>query len=187
MSYEAVPLAVRPALCGSRRDRVAYDPLSVIASISSAQAATTSQPTNHRKVTMANKVITKVGIATAAAWMAASAIVPSPAAADDMGCSAGDVCFYREFYPSAGSKIGIGRGEDNFWSRTNSPYKSVKSIYNNGVEDGYSDVYIDIVFLEDDGWWNHPQCLKRGERRGLYTNLTGTVIGIRWLPTGACG
>ncbi|MEV5893656.1 hypothetical protein [Nonomuraea fuscirosea] len=100
------------------------------------------------------------------------------------GCTRGDFCVYSTEVISAGTKIGIGRGED--WavsSASASPYKGVRSFFNYGWPD-YED-HVAVTFVWPDSTKSR-WCIHRAEDgdlgEGHTTVSTGvTVIKIDWI------
>ncbi|MFF4193565.1 hypothetical protein [Nonomuraea sp. NPDC001831] len=129
--------------------------------------------------------------AAVAALSLAGLAFTSPASADSLssytayGCASGDFCVYSTKVISAGTKIGIGRGEN--WSSTvaNSPYKNVRSFFNNGKIDTYD--HVRVLYVGADGAANW-KCVHRAEDGDLAAGhelpvavLPVTVVQIEWL------
>ncbi|MEV4372057.1 hypothetical protein AB0J71_33645 [Nonomuraea sp. NPDC049637] len=132
--------------------------------------------------------------AVAAASLAGLAFA-SPANAEAMsdntayGCAAGDFCMYSTEVISAGTKIGIGRGEDyGPVSVANSQYKGVRSFFNNGTHDPYDYDYVLVTYVYSNGA-EYSKCipralngdLKRGHRT---VDSPVTVTWIQWRREG---
>ncbi|MEU5869697.1 hypothetical protein ABZ815_51640 [Nonomuraea sp. NPDC047529] len=106
------------------------------------------------------------------------------------GCAAGDFCVYSTEVISEGTKISIGRGEnwpaeDDKWSSVSaSPYKNVRSFFNNGKIDTYDHVW--VIYIYGDGT-GAARCIHRAVDGDLgqgheYTDLRmpATVVRIEW-------
>ncbi|MFI9592551.1 hypothetical protein [Nonomuraea sp. NPDC052265] len=112
----------------------------------------------------------------------------SPASAEALssytayGCAAGDFCMYSTEVISAGTKIGIGRGEDWSSSVANSPYKGVRSFFNNGVVATYDHVLVSYVYSNGAAY---SKCIHRAEDGDLAAghetvDSPVTVTRIQW-------
>ncbi|RSN06484.1 hypothetical protein DMB42_24665 [Nonomuraea sp. WAC 01424] len=135
--------------------------------------------------------------AVAAVSLAGLAFAPS-ASADSLssstlyGCAAGDFCMYSTEVISAGTKIGIGRGETwpdgGFSSVEASPYKNVRSLFNNGLVDPKDHVRVVYVYGNGGVEW---QCIGRATDSNpaaghVWPKLRApvTVIQIKWTAKG---
>ncbi|MEV4394852.1 hypothetical protein [Nonomuraea sp. NPDC049607] len=126
--------------------------------------------------------------AVAAASLAGLAFA-SPASADSLssstqyGCAAGDFCVYSTEVISAGTKISIGRGEDyGPVSVASSPYKGVRSFFNNGVVATYDHVLVSYVYSNGAAF---SKCIHRAEDGDLgagheTVDSPVTVTRIQW-------
>ncbi|MFF4189845.1 hypothetical protein [Nonomuraea sp. NPDC001831] len=126
--------------------------------------------------------------AVAAASLAGLAFA-SPASAEALssykayGCAAGDFCVYSTEVISEGTKISIGRGED--WgpvSVASSPYKGVRSFFNNGVVATYDHVLVSYVYSNGAAY---SKCIHRAEDGDLgagheTVDSPVTVTRIQW-------
>ncbi|MEU1724504.1 hypothetical protein [Nonomuraea sp. NPDC005692] len=119
----------------------------------------------------------------------------SPASADSLssstqyGCAAGDFCVYSTEVISPGTKIGIGRGENwpaggGYSTVAASPYKNVRSFFNNGRQETYDHVWVTYIYGDGTG---AARCIHRAVDGDLgqgheYTDLRipATVVRIEW-------
>ncbi|MER5427171.1 hypothetical protein [Streptosporangium roseum] len=127
--------------------------------------------------------------AAVAAISLAGLAFASPASADSLssstqyGCAAGDFCVYSTEVISAGTKISIGRGEN--WgpvSVASSPYKNVRSFFNNGTVHTYDHVLVSYVYSNGAAY---SKCIHRAEDGDLAAghetvNSPVTVTRIQW-------
>ncbi|MGW4407025.1 hypothetical protein ACWEJ6_23560 [Nonomuraea sp. NPDC004702] len=108
------------------------------------------------------------------------------------GCAAGDFCMYSTEVISAGTKIGIGRGETwpdgGYSSVEDSPYKNVRSFFNNGLPDPHDNVKVTYVYGNG---FAEKQCIGRATdanpaagHKWPRSRTPVTVIQIRWMKTG---
>ncbi|MER6509093.1 hypothetical protein ABT158_19870 [Nonomuraea sp. NPDC001636] len=129
--------------------------------------------------------------AAVAAVSLAGLAFASPAGAETLssykayGCASGDFCVYSTEVISEATKISIGRGEN--WgpvSVGSSPYKGVRSFFNNGKIDTYDHVWVSYYY--GDGT-KASKCIHRAEDGDLSAGhewpdrrMPVTVVQIQW-------
>ncbi|MFI6317779.1 hypothetical protein ACIBG8_09695 [Nonomuraea sp. NPDC050556] len=137
-----------------------------------------------RRFIVAAAAVSLVGLGFASPASAGS-LSSSPA----YGCAAGDFCVYSTEVISPGTKISIGRGENwpadgKYSSVAGSPYKNVRSFFNNGKRETYDHVWVTYVYGDGTG---AARCVHRAVDGDLAQGheltdlrLPATVIRIEW-------